>query len=291
MFEFFLKKLRIINYFLIVLIVLAILLFARNVISMSFSKKTPGFSNTQQEASTPAIAKIRDINDYAPILEQNLFGPPMKLISISTEQKSEKIASHTEFILIGTTTGPKNLSYAIFENKSRTDTQGQEIFRYGDNVYDYGILTKIEKDWVELTQGATTSKIYIVEPQTKEIQAKTNPSQTPFAKKLSEKQYVLDQQRVQRALKNPEQIMTDARLLPNIQNGKIEGFKMLEVKPNGLYDSLGLRNGDTLLKVNNLEVSNPEVAMQAISALGGMNSVSLDIIRDGARMTISYDIR
>ncbi len=292
MYEFFSKKLRIINYLLIALIVLAVLLFARNVISMSFSKKTPGLVDTQQETSTPAIVKIRDVNDYAPILEQNPFGPPMKLIPISTEQKGEKIASPTELILIGTTVGPASLSYAIFENKSRSDAQGQEIFGYGDNVYDYGTLTKIEKDWVELTQGTMTSRISIVEPRAKEIQAKSaGSSQVTFAKKISEKQYMLDHQKVQNALKNPEQILTDARLLPNVQNGKIEGFRISELKPEGLYGSLGLRNGDVLLRINNLEISNPEVAMQAMSALGGMNSVNLDIIRDGARATMTYDIR
>ncbi len=289
MYEFFLKKLRIINYLLAALILLTALLFTRNIISIGFSKKASPLTKTKQGMETIPLAKMKDINDYAPILEKNPFGPPMKLIPISTEQKGEKIASPSELILIGTTVGPANLSYAILEDKSHSAFQGQEVFAHGHKVYDYGTITKIEKDWVELTQGTIASRISIAEPQTKEIT--TGASQPSFGKKISESQYVLDKEVVQNALKNPQQIMTDARLLPNVVKGKIEGFKISEVKQNGMYGNLGIRNGDILLKINNLEMSNPESALQAMSALGGMNSVNLDIIRDGAKMTMSYDIR
>lgn len=150
----------------------------------------------------------------------------------------------------------------------------------------------MEKEWVELTQGASRYKIYLIEPQIKEIKAgnsATSPSS--FAKKITEKQYLLNQQKVQQALNNPEQVLTDARLLPNIENGKQNGFKVLEVKPGGIYESLGLKNGDILLMVNNLEISKPEIAIQAMYALKGMSTVNLDIIRNGERTTMSYQIR
>lgn len=291
MLESLFKKLHIINYLLIVLIFLGVLLFTRDILSMGFSRKVSQTSKTEN-GTTTAIAKIKDIKSYAPILEQNPFGPPMKLIPITTERKVDRHGSIQELILVGTVVGPKSLSYAIFEDKSHPDTAGQELFAYGENVYDYGNLTKIEKGWVELTQRADTYIIPLTDIQVKERHTKNSEfSRSPFAKKLGEKQYLLDQRRVQQALNNPEQILTDARLLPNIQNGKQEGFRILEVKPGGLYESLGLRNGDILLRVNNLEISNPEVAMQAMSALKGMNTVSLDIIRKGSKITMDYQIR
>jgi general secretion pathway protein C len=112
-----------------------------------------------------------------------------------------------------------------------------------------------------------------------------------FAQKVGEKEYILDQKRIQEALNTPEQILTDARLLPNIRDGRQEGFNISEVKTGGLYDSLGLRNGDVLLKVNRLEISSPDVAMQAMSALKGMDRVNLDVIRNGSRMTMTYQVK
>jgi len=88
------------------------------------------------------------------------------------------------------------------------------------------------------------------------------------------------------------QILTDARFLPNVKkNGKQEGFKIYEVRPGRVYESLGLKNGDTLLRINGLETSNPEVAIQAMSAFRGMDRINLDIIRNGTRMSLSYEIR
>jgi general secretion pathway protein C len=79
--------------------------------------------------------------------------------------------------------------------------------------------------------------------------------------------------------------------LPNIKDGRQEGFTISEVVPGGIYQSLGLRNGDILLKINGLEISNPEVAIQAMSALRGMNNVDLDIIRSGKNISMSYRMR
>ena len=42
---------------------------------------------------------------------------------------------------------------------------------------------------------------------------------------------------------------------------------------------------------SNLEISKPEVAIQAMSALRGMNTVNLDIIRNSSKLTMSYQIR
>jgi general secretion pathway protein C len=319
-----LKNLRIINYLLIGLIFFALLLFIRGIISKGISKQIPStpllispLARGDTEGSKEGMGgfavtknwiphQVRnDILVYAPILEQNPFGTPMKLTPLATERQTvgdsfrKKPAALSELSLVGTVVGDKNLSYAIFvvdsthrEERANLDAPGQELFALGKNVYDYGTLTKIEKGWVELTQGANTYTIAIIDPYVKEIQAKTTESlQTSFAKKISEGQYLLDQRKVQQALNNPEQILTDARLLPNIQDGRQEGFRISEVRPGGLYESLGIRNGDILLRVNNLEISNPDVAVQAMSALRGMNTVNLDIIRDGSRITMSYQIR
>jgi general secretion pathway protein C len=92
-------------------------------------------------------------------------------------------------------------------------------------------------------------------------------------------------------LDNPAQIMTDAKLIPNMVKGKPDGFILQEIRKNGVYDNLGMKNGDTLLRINGSNISNPENALQTFMALKGMDKVQLDIIRDGNRMTLNYQIR
>jgi general secretion pathway protein C len=290
-----LKKFRFVNYMLAVFILFAILISARNIISMSFSKKE--VSHVISEDNSLHDIKKKDIMQYSAILEKNPFGKPMKLEPIAVEQEKDKpYGALSDLILAGTVVGPKELSYAIFEDKSPSSPGGQDVFAYKENVFNYGVLTHISGSSVEIERD---SVIYTVtfQPDTagtdreEQIERHVETPRGSFAKKVGEQEYILDSRRVQKSLESPEQILTDARLLPNFVDGKQEGFRISEVVPDGLYHSLGLRNGDVLLKVNGLEISNPEVAMQSMTALRGMNRVNLDIIRKGKNMSMSYQIR
>ncbi|MBI4654077.1 MAG: hypothetical protein HY752_03690 [Nitrospirae bacterium] len=282
------KKLyKIINLSLVIFIVFSAMSLTRNIIGFTFLKKDIKTIKPDQKTITPATPKAKDIMSYTDILEKNPFGYPLKLSPVTPEHidKGEKLLS--KLILVGTVVGHKKVSYAIFEDRANPDISKQEVFAYGKNVYDYGILTRIERGWVELKQGANTYKIQLTDT-TQIIESKT---QNTSIHKIGEKEYILDQRRVQLALNNPEQILTDTRFMPNIKDGKHEGFTLSEVKPGGLYESLGLRNGDVLLRVNGLEISNPEIAVQAMSALKGMDRVTLDITRSNTKMTMTYQIR
>ncbi|MBI5050369.1 MAG: hypothetical protein HZC11_05765 [Nitrospirae bacterium] len=194
------RTFRIINIILIALILSAILLFTRDIIGSVFSKKWLKAGKTGENSTTPSIPKTKNIMGYAGILEKNPFGNPMKLTPLSIEQgdKSAVPAHGENLILVGTAAGPKNLSYAIFEETSQSAPfNKQEVFAYGKNVYNYGILTKIEKGWVELRRGANVYTIPLTDIRVTEVEGKKHGT---FARKVSEKEYVLDQKKVQGAL-------------------------------------------------------------------------------------------
>jgi general secretion pathway protein C len=103
--------------------------------------------------------------------------------------------------------------------------------------------------------------------------------------------YVVDQRALNAALDNIGQAMTDARLLPSVKDGKVEGFRASEVKPAGIFGTIGIRNGDTLIRINDFPIDSPEKAIQSFGALKGQSRIKLDLIRDGQPTTFYYDIR
>ena len=221
----------------------------------------------------------------------------MKLSPLSAlgETISES-ATLTDLVLIGTVVESKKSGFAIFRNNAGASAGEEDFFYLGDDVFNYGKLSKVDLNFVEIVQGAETHTLSIpfesmTSPEKKSKKLGAKKSKSSFARKISDKEYVLDSKRVQESIENPERILTDARLLPNFVDGKQEGFAISEVVSDGLYHSLGLQNGDILLKVNGLEISNPEVAIQAMSALKGMNRVNLDIVRSGGNMSMSYQLR
>ncbi len=234
---------------------------------------------------------------YADILEKNPFGPSMELRPLSVEKESKaEPSSLSDLILIGTAVGSGNQSYAIIQNKSGSSSEDEGIFVLGDEVFNYGRLKNVQQTFVEIERNSILHKLELpVEAVNssprKSKKRKSSSKSSSFARKIGDRKYILDKHKVQESIQNPEKIMTDARLLPNFVNGKQEEFTISEVVPDGLYHSMGLKNGDILLKVNGLEMSNPEVAIQAMTALRGMSRVNLDIKRDGNNRSMSYQMR
>lgn len=261
------------------LLLLGVIVFALRGITteMLAPKKKPSMA---VPSNTP---KGRAFSDYSPIAKKNPFGPPMELSQLSGSV--EKSTSIKEYTLIGTVSGPKKYSYAIFSDK----TGSQEVFHIGQDVFGAGRLKEVKKDRVVIESQGRTSEIELADIA--KIEMLKASGQIESIAKAEGGAYTIEQRKIQQALENPKLIMSDARLLPNIVSGKQEGFIVRELKPDGLYANLGLQNGDILLRINELELSSPEAALQAITALQGLDRIQLDLIRGGSRMTLTYLIK
>ena len=276
------------NILLGILLLASLLFLVRDVVSGHFEKKTP-----KGEKSAPgalmAVQQNRQLEDYASISKNNPFGFPggeIKTLTASTGNKTQK----TDIMLVGTVAGPKELSYGIFKDNSGM----QEVFKVGESVFGAGKLQAVKRESVVLRRGDGTVEIPLEDVKVKEITKKSSgsaPSADQFARKVGKGAYMVDQVKLQQAIANPAQMMTDARLRPNLANGKEEGFVLSEVKPGGIYQSLGLQDGDVLLRINEYDISNPERALQAFTALKGMERVQIDLVRAGSRMTMTYQIK
>jgi general secretion pathway protein C len=231
------------------------------------------------------------LEEYAPILKNNPFGFPggeIRPLSASSGAGAQK--ANTDMTLIGTVVGPRQLSYAIFQ-----DTTGmQEVFKVGEPVLGFGTLSDVKTDRVHIRHGEETYELLLADVAEEKVSSASpgNSRMTSaFAHRIGKGMYIVDQRKVQQAIENPTQMMTDARLRPHIMNGQEEGFLLSEVKKGGIYDSLGLRNGDVLLRINEYDISNPEIALQAFTALRGMDRIQIDLLRAGSKMTMTYQIK
>jgi general secretion pathway protein C len=117
------------------------------------------------------------------------------------------------------------------------------------------------------------------------------PDSNTLASQTGAGSYVIDQRLLNASLDNIGQAMTDARLLPSIKDGKVEGFRASEVKPKGIFGTIGIKNGDVLLRMNDFPIDSPEKAIQSFASLKGQSRIRLDLIRDGQPTTFNYDIR
>lgn len=290
--KFKLLSKRHITYLNIVLgaaLMLIILFFIKDILSRHQidREKNTAFSTTDINTDQRKLL----IEEYSPILKNNPFGfPGGKIRPLVTSSTSSAQQVNTDIKLIGTIVGPKKLSYAVFQ-----DTSGiQEVFKIGESVFGLGALSDVKTDRVIIGHEEGSLELLLDDVGEDEINKTASLSSSltsGFARKIGTGTYIVDQRKVQQAIENPTQMMTDARLTPNVRNGRKEGFILSEVKRGGIYYSLGLRNGDVLLRINEYDISNPETALQAFTALRGLDRIQIDLVRAGSKMTMTYQIQ
>ncbi len=283
------KNIVYLNILLGILLFLAAVFVIRDITSLHFEKKK-NMRTIETKGRDGAAAKAeKQLAEYAVILANNPFGFPggeIRPLSGSVGGKTPR----GDLSLIGTVVGPREFSYAIVRDSSGA----QEVYKIGDPVLDIGRLFRVEREKIVIRRGDAYEEVHLEDVKVKEVNKQTSAvssARPAFAQKVGRATYVVDQTRLQQAIANPGQMMTDARLKPNIVNGKEEGFVLSEVKAGGIYHSLGLQDGDVLLRINDYDISNPEKALQAFTALKGMERVQVDLMRGGSRLTMTYQVK
>jgi type II secretion system protein C len=278
------KIITVVNGCMGVLILVALGFFIRNILMVVHKKDIKPASPTAVEARN--IEK-KTIQHYDSIFQINPFGVPAGSLKSNSSVAGQ--AGLSDMKLIGTISGNGHHGYAIFIGGDGK----QSLFQTGESVFGAGELKSVERYFVYIENNGKLTKIPMVDivaPGELESLKGSGGASGPI-RSMGKGEYIMDQKAVQYAMDNPTQIMTDAKLIPNMVRGKQEGFTLREVRKNGLYDSLGMQNGDVLLRVNNFNISSPESALQAFTALKGMDKVQLDIMRNNNRMTMNYQIR
>lgn len=271
-------------------------LIAADLVSFKISSLYPQ-GNRRSVAAPVQPAATEDLQSFAPILEQGLFGKATqgKLTAIAqTGAAPGAVAAApppavNDLILLGTAVGSFRETFALV---LKTSSHEERVFRLGDTVFSAGPLVSVKKDVAEILVGG--KKVKILTPNAV-AEAQAAPAQAAptggLAAQSGAGNYVIDQRALNAALDNIGQAMTDARLLPSVKDGKVEGFRASEVKPQGIFGTIGIKNGDVLLRMNDFPIDSPEKAIQSFASLKGQSRIKLDLIRDGQPTTFNYDIR
>ncbi len=278
-------------------------LIAADLLSFKISGLYPRNAQKQLQATAPPESDSQDLLSFAAILERGLFGratqgklsPILQATAAAGQAPLPQAPAVGDLTLLGTAVGSFRESFALV---LKTSTREERVFRLGDTVFSAGPLVSVKKDMAEILIGG--KRVKILTPTAAAAEAAAQPPagipapSTPsggLAASAGGGNYVVDQRALNAALDNIGQAMTDARLLPSIKDGKVEGFRASEVKPQGIFGTIGIRNGDVLLRMNDFPIDSPEKAIQSFASLKGQSRIKLDLIRDGQPTTFNYDIR
>ncbi len=94
----------------------------------------------------------------------------------------------------------------------------------------------------------------------------------------------------QKILKNPTSFGDYAIPIPYNQNGKLKGYRLQPQGDSALFNQLGLDPKDVIIKLNGIDLNNPNNGLQAIRKLQNAKQVDITVLRNGAEIPLHFEI-
>jgi general secretion pathway protein C len=293
------RTLNTINIMLGIAIVAVVAAMIADMASLRLGNQIALKGNKEAAVAQTSVSRNTELAFYGPILASGLFGKAAQgqlspIVNAPPGIQASPVTAPSELLLLGTVVGSLRETFALVRNSTK---QEERVFRLGDMVFDAGRLAEVKKEQAFIV--INNKKVELLTPMSPPTGAPPAASAAPHAATTANiavastgtGSFVIDQRALNSTLDNPTQAMTDARLLPSQKDGKVEGFRASEVKPNGLFAMIGIKNGDILQRLNDFPMDSPDKALQSFIALKGQSKLKLDIIRDGKPTTFTYDIR
>jgi hypothetical protein len=95
---------------------------------------------------------------------------------------------------------------------------------------------------------------------------------------------------LERVLAEPALLSATARIVPSIKDGQPVGFKLYSIRSGSIFAQLGLQNGDTVRRVNGMDVSSPEKALEIYGRLREATRLTIELERRGEPVKIEIEI-
>jgi hypothetical protein len=80
------------------------------------------------------------------------------------------------------------------------------------------------------------------------------------------------------------------RIVPHVENGVAAGFRIFGVSPGSFTAAIGLKNGDTVYRINGFDLTSPDQALAAYARLRTAATLTVELFRRGAPLTLEYRI-
>jgi len=109
--------------------------------------------------------------------------------------------------------------------------------------------------------------------------------------RLGPNEFNVDRSVVDKILENQAELMRQARIVPETENGKVVGIRLFGVRPDTLLGTLGMENGDRLQTINGFDMTSPEKALEAYARLRTADHLTISINRKGQDQNIDYNIK
>jgi len=164
---------------------------------------------------------------------------------------------------------------------------GEKVFFIGDAIQPGATLKEVASWSIIVDHNGRLEKISM----TKGMALPQAASPVVVNAPARIQQHAMSRVQLNRHMQNLPSLLSEARALPNMVNGRMDGFVITDIVDGSLYQQAGLQNGDVLRKVNGQVISNAGQAMQLYQTLQSATGIDIELTRAGQLQQLHYDIR
>jgi len=175
--------------------------------------------------------------------------------------------------LVGVAFDAKGEPSAVIDDTT-ANTQG--LYKPGDRVGGATIL-KIQRDAVMLTLNTETFLLKLEKPGAGEKQLSTDG----LLQEPAPASVYTTQADVEGAWDETHNLMTQIELEQRMVNGEPGGVKIQKVTQGSVFEKIGFRPGDILVKVDDMDMRIADDAMEVYNCIRTQSETSFTVIRKG----------
>lgn len=90
-----------------------------------------------------------------------------------------------------------------------------------------------------------------------------------------------------RFLSTPNMLARSARIVPSLAGEEPNGFRLYAIAKGSAYDLVGLKNGDTVTKINGKSIATLELALNVLKSIRTANQFKFSVLRRGSSLTLA----
>jgi len=221
--------------------------------------------------------------EYNVILERDL----LQIAKKSTEEKQAPVEkdvvrpiAEMGLTLKGTIAGPKEVARAIIEEKRK-----QKSYKIGDEIKGAIVLAIYRNKVIMDVNGQEQMLVVEEKKSSSKVASRRAPARSPERPKTTAPSGMTS------IMKNLDQYIGSARVVPYFKGGEPYGFRVSNLKEGTMVYEIGVRSGDIIRSVNGIPIRTPEDAFNVYQELQNQSAVDVELERAGESNTISVPLQ
>lgn len=285
---------RFLNYLLLLLSIVGGIIsgmLVTQLVSLSLGDKI--FSLADSVSRQVKVRQLQE-NDFQIILDRNLFNSAAAGTAETMNLSSTAIAAETaaetpelkgDLVLIGTVVAG-NDSLALIQSGAKAG-----IFRLNEELAPGLVVSEIGRKLVVLMDHGVSRELPLkqrkgAKPQL--IQKRNAAAAKQGIVAVDDSRWQISKAVADNARAHLNSLLQTARMIPQVDNGKTVGFKLVELNKGSLLEKIGLRVGDLIVEINQVKLDSPEKALQIFQQVREANNITLGLVRNGKPETFEY---